>query len=76
SRMLNGHTAAHEELEELIAGFTGQEAALVFATGYAANLGAISGLLQRGDDALTDEEDGRRRQPRRARPAGGIARRG
>ena len=56
SRMLNGHTAAHEELEELIAGFTGQEAALVFSTGYAANLGAISGLLRRGDHALTDEE--------------------
>ncbi len=56
SRTLNGHTLAHEELEELIAGFTGQEAALVFSTGYGANLGAISGLLQRGGHALTDEE--------------------
>lgn len=53
SRTLNGHTLAHEEL---IAGFTGQEAALVFSTGDAANLGAISGLVQRGDHALTDEE--------------------
>ena len=55
SRLLNGTTPLHEELEERIAGFLGVESAIVFSTGYLANLGAISALVDRGCWAIIDK---------------------
>ena len=55
SRLLNGTTPLHEELEEQIAEFLGVESAIVFSTGYLANLGAISALVDRGCWAIIDK---------------------
>lgn len=56
SRLLNGNLRLHEELESELASFFGKPAALVFPTGYQANVGAISGLLSRGDTIFADRE--------------------
>ena len=56
SRLLNGNLRLHEELEEELADFLGKDAALVFSTGYGANLGTISGLVDRNDSVLLDAE--------------------
>ncbi len=55
SRFLNGTLDLHEILEERLADFLGKEAALVFSTGYQANLGAVSTLLHRGDYIFMDK---------------------
>jgi len=57
SRFLNGTLEIHEELEEKLARFFRKEAALVFATGYQTNLGAISALVGRNDVAIIDKYD-------------------
>ena len=57
SRFLNGTLALHEELEGRLADLFGKEAALVFSTGYQANLGLIQGLIGRGDVVLVDKLD-------------------
>lgn len=57
SRFLNGTLSLHIQLEERLAEFFGKEAALVFSTGYQANLGLISGLVGRGDIVLIDKFD-------------------
>jgi 8-amino-7-oxononanoate synthase len=57
SRFLNGTLALHEELEARLARFCGKETALVFSTGYQANLGLISGLVGRGDVVMIDKLD-------------------
>jgi 8-amino-7-oxononanoate synthase len=57
SRFLNGNLEIHEELEEKLARFFRKEAALVFATGYQTNLGAISSLVGRNDVAIIDKYD-------------------
>jgi 8-amino-7-oxononanoate synthase len=57
SRFLNGNLEIHEELEKKLARFFRKEAALVFATGYQTNLGAISALVQRNDFAIIDKDD-------------------
>ena len=54
SHLVSGHTAAHEELEEALADFTGRPRTLLFGSGYAANLGAISALLGPGDHVFED----------------------
>ena len=54
SRFLNGNLDIHEELEMKLARFLRKEAALVFATGYQTNLGAISALVGRNDVAVID----------------------
>lgn len=54
SRMLNGNLRIHEELESELAEFLGFESALVFPTGYMANLGAISGIALRGTQIHLD----------------------
>jgi 8-amino-7-oxononanoate synthase len=51
SRLLNGTLRLHGELEEKLADWVGTEAALVFTTGYAANIGLVSSLVG-VDDAL------------------------
>ena len=56
SRLLNGTLSLHRELEAELADFYGTEDALVFATGYVANLSAIAGFLTRKDYAVVDKE--------------------
>ncbi len=56
SRLLNGTLTLHRELEQELAEFYGHEAALVFATGYVANMSAIAGYLSRRDFAIVDKE--------------------
>ncbi len=48
SCMINGYTRAHRELEERLADFTGRDRALLFSTGYMANLGAVRALAGAG----------------------------
>jgi 8-amino-7-oxononanoate synthase len=55
SRLLNGNTILHEQLETELAKLTGKEAALVFPTGYQANLGVVSTLAGPGDVLLIDK---------------------
>ena len=57
SRFLNGTLDLHEMLEARLAEFFGKEAALVFSTGYQANLGLISGIVDRNDVVLMDKLD-------------------
>lgn len=54
SHLVSGHTSAHEELEEALADFTARPRALLFGSGYAANLGAINALLGPGDHVFED----------------------
>ncbi len=54
SRLLSGTTRLHTQLEEALAGWFGAEAALVFASGYLANLGALQTLLGSGDLVAVD----------------------
>ena len=54
SRLISGHTPLHEELEQRLASFEGAEAAIVFPTGYMANLGAIGALVGKEDVVFGD----------------------
>jgi 8-amino-7-oxononanoate synthase len=54
SRFLNGTLDMHEELEERLARFMGQEACLVFSTGYQTNLGIVATLVGRGGVVIQD----------------------
>lgn len=54
SHLINGHSRAHHALEEELAAFVQRPRALLFSTGYMANLGVISALLARGDQVLED----------------------
>ena len=55
SRLVTGHLALHEELETAISDLKNTEAALVFSSGYLANLGAISAIVGQKDLILGDE---------------------
>ena len=55
SRLLSGHDPVWNELEEEYASFSGTEAALYFANGYAANLGLLSSVIGRRDLVFSDE---------------------
>lgn len=57
SRLLNGTIDLHIELEREIAEWMGCEDALVFTTGYQANLGTLSTLLDPGDTVICDAAD-------------------
>ena len=57
SRLLNGTIPLHLELEEELADWMGTEAALVFTTGYQANVGCIGTILQPGDTVICDSGD-------------------
>jgi 8-amino-7-oxononanoate synthase len=54
SRLLSGHTRVWSELEEEFAKFAGTEAALYFGSGYAANVGLLSSVLQKDDVVFSD----------------------
>jgi 8-amino-7-oxononanoate synthase len=57
SRFLNGNSVLHEELEEKLARYTGKEAALVFATGFQSNQGALSVIVGKRDVIFSDQEN-------------------
>jgi 8-amino-7-oxononanoate synthase len=54
SHLVNGHTSAHHALEEELAAFTQRPRALLFSTGYMANMGVIAALCGRGDYLFED----------------------
>jgi len=54
SHLVCGHSTPHRELEEALAEFTGRPRALLFSSGYAANIGVLTTLLQRGDQVFED----------------------
>ena len=54
SHLVTGHGTEHHALEEELAAFTGRERALLFSTGYMANLGVVAALVGRGDLVLED----------------------
>jgi 8-amino-7-oxononanoate synthase len=54
SRLVTGDTDLHEEFEAAIAAFVGAQAALVFSSGYTANLAAVVGLAGRGSLLVSD----------------------
>jgi 8-amino-7-oxononanoate synthase len=57
SRLLNGTTALHLELEEAIADWMGTESAIVFTTGHQANVGTLGTILGPGDTVVADSGD-------------------
>ena len=54
AHLVNGHSREHHALEEELADFTGRPRALLFSTGYMANLGVMAALCGRGDTVLED----------------------
>ena len=54
SHLVTGHGAEHTRLEEELAAFTGRERALLFSTGYMANLAVMTTLAGRGETVLLD----------------------
>lgn len=54
SRLVTGNTELHEELESALADFVGADAALVFSSGYTANLGAVTALSGPGALVVSD----------------------
>lgn len=54
SPLITGHMAPHAALERRLAAFTGMQRALLFSTGYLANLGVVPALVARGDAIFSD----------------------
>jgi 8-amino-7-oxononanoate synthase len=54
SRLISGNWPPYRELESEVAKFKGTEAALVFTSGYHANLGAVTALVEAGDAIFSD----------------------
>jgi len=54
AHLITGHSYAHQVLEEELADFVGRPRALLFSTGYMANLGVVSALTGRGDSVFED----------------------
>jgi 8-amino-7-oxononanoate synthase len=57
SRLLNGTTPLHIELERELAEWMGEDDAIVYTTGYQANLGCIGAILDPGDTVICDSGD-------------------
>jgi len=55
AHLICGHRREHAALEEALAAWTGRERALLFSTGYMANLGTVQALLGRGDTCVQDK---------------------
>jgi len=72
SRLITGNTREHEELEQFLAAYHGGESALLFGSGYEANLGVLSAVAGRTDTIIYDElihasmRDGIRLSPARS----------
>jgi 8-amino-7-oxononanoate synthase len=56
SRVLNGTYAAHRDVEEALKEFYGTQHAMVFSTGYQANLGFVSAIAGKGDYIILDAD--------------------
>jgi 8-amino-7-oxononanoate synthase len=54
AHLITGHSYAHQALEDDLAEFVGRPRALLFSTGYMANLGVVAALVGRGDTVLED----------------------
>ena len=54
SHLVMGHSTPHHQLEEALAEFTGRPRALLFSTGYMANLAVVTALVGQGDTVLED----------------------
>ncbi|MEW7974326.1 MAG: 8-amino-7-oxononanoate synthase [Candidatus Thiodiazotropha endolucinida] len=54
AHLITGHSNSHHRLEEALAEYTGRPRALLFSTGYMANIGVISALLKQGDRLFED----------------------
>jgi 8-amino-7-oxononanoate synthase len=54
SPILSGTTVLHQQLADEVAAFKGKEAAMIFPTGYSANVGTIAGLMRSGDLIVAD----------------------
>jgi 8-amino-7-oxononanoate synthase len=54
SRLVSGNQTPHEALESRVASFTGAESAVLFASGYQANVGALAALTAQGDAIFSD----------------------
>ena len=57
AHLVTGHSRAHHALEEELADFTGRERALLFSSGYLANLAVVTSLCGRGDTVIQDRLD-------------------
>lgn len=57
SPLLAGYSLHHQQLEQRLADFMGTEAALVFTSGYAANVGTVAALADRPDVIFSDEKN-------------------
>lgn len=55
AHLVSGHSRAHHELEEALAEYTGRSRALLFSTGYMANLGIANTLMRKGDIIFQDK---------------------
>ena len=55
SHLVCGHSHAHQQLQEALAQHTGYERALLFSTGYMANIGTLACLARRGDQIFQDK---------------------
>ncbi|WP_455366432.1 8-amino-7-oxononanoate synthase [Kaarinaea lacus] len=54
AHLISGHCQSHHALEEELAAFVGRPRALLFSTGYMANLGTVTSLLDKGDAVFED----------------------
>jgi 8-amino-7-oxononanoate synthase len=54
SHLISGHASPHHALEQALAAFVGLPRALLFSTGYMANIGAVTALVRRGDAVFAD----------------------
>ena len=57
AHLINGHSRYHHQLEEALAEFVGYPRALLFSTGYMANVGIVQALLEPGDAVFADRLD-------------------
>ena len=55
AHLVSGHFAPHQQLEDRLAAFVGKPAALLFSTGYMANLGVVQALAGKGDTVFADK---------------------
>ena len=55
AHLVSGHFAPHHQLEGQLAAFVGKPAALLFSTGYMANLGTVQALVGKGDSVFADK---------------------
>ena len=55
AHLVSGHFAPHRQLEDRLAAFLGKPAALLFSTGYMANLGVVQALAGKGDTVFADK---------------------